>query len=188
MRFIAPLTLCLLAATAALPQHLASDKRVEVRAAISLLWYATANIGNAGSDNTTFGAFPIELGIALRPTPDMSIALTGRLGLVHYGGGLELSRTFAGDWGHDGIVVRLAPQIIRDAITCFAIEGPRPCDTATYFMVEAGAAYRWAFRSTGGFSIGAALTAGDAKLTQSDGSSGNRFVYGLLAPRFAFDF
>ena len=178
----------MLFASAAQAQHFASEKRFEVRAGLSLLWSTTTDASNSGNNSTTGGFFPLDFGAGFRPTPDTSVALMGRIGVLHYGGGLEFAKTFAGDWSQSGLVVRAGPQIIRDFIACLTIEGPRTCDTATYFMLEAGAGYRWAFRSTGGFSIGASLTAGSQRLALTGGGTSTRFAYGLLAPRFAFDF
>jgi hypothetical protein len=174
-----------LAATAASAQNLASDKQWELRAGLSLLWYQNAS-NNSGLD--TVGGLPLELGVGFRPTPQTSLALFVRAGLVHVGLGLELAFTPGSDWSQSGLVMRLGGVAILDAFTCFTIDGPQSCDHANYFDGELTIGYRWAFKSTGGFSIGMAGTMGNQRLVLDGGGVERHFAFGFLVPRMQFDF
>ena len=60
-------------------QHFASDKRVEVRAAVSLIWIAATDLGLGHSKQASVGALPVELGIGFRLTPETTLAVFGPL-------------------------------------------------------------------------------------------------------------
>ena len=189
MRWILLLAVLSLAAPAARAQHFASYKEVDFRIGVSALWLETTSLGGKSGFDTG-GFAPLEMGIGFRLSPDTALGLIVRAGLVHYGAGIELTGIPNGDWAHNGLVLRLAPMVIRDALTCLAIEGPAPCSGATYYLVEAGLAYRWAFRSTGGISVGAAVNAGLQHLDnpRSNSTINRSLVLGILGPRLQVEF
>src|SRR5207245_1717406 len=110
-----------------------------LRAAASLLWIAANDLRLGNSKNPSYGVLPVELGIGFRPTPGTSVALFGRAGLLHAGGGIEIDWT-PDDWAHDGLVVRLAPTALMDSIACWGVFN-RTCSSAAALTVEAGVAY-----------------------------------------------
>ena len=173
-------------------QETAPDKRVDFGIAFSILWLASP-LDQGPKLNAGVGVLPLEIGVGWRPSSSVRLGLFARLGVAHAGVGLELSATTRGTWSEDGVVFRLAPQVVFDVVTCFSLWGRLCGDYAQYVLADVGFAYRWVKRSGGGFSIGAAVDVGllHINLDSDPGTSKrvwNGFALGLLAPRFAWEF
>ncbi len=127
------------------------------------------------------GVLPAELGVGVRLTDDMALALLGRAGFLQAGGGIEFT-AIQRDWSQNGSVFRLAAMVLGDRMTCFRFEGPQKCSTALYLLGEIGFQYRWSFRSGRAVSLGASVQIGAMRLNGSQGPSVGQ-AFGLLGPR-----
>jgi hypothetical protein len=181
------LALVLVAALPARAQHLASDRRWEMRGALTVAWIGSTE--TTSYQTSPGGVASLDLGVAFRPTPGTAVAAFARAGFFHAGGGLELDWT-PGDWGQSGLVLRLAPTLLYDDRTCRdSASGANPgCSRALVGQLEVGAGYRWAFKSTAGVTIGGSLSSGYV-WAQRDGLPTERLkTFGVWLPRVAVDF
>jgi hypothetical protein len=151
-----------------------------LRLGLSLGWLA----GGASSTYPNalgLGFLPAEIGVGVRFTNDMALALLGRAGILHAGGGIEFT-AIQDDWSHDGSMFRLAAMVLRDGVTCFRFDGPERCSTAVYLLGEVGFQYRWSLRTGRAVSLGVSVQIGAMRLNGSPGPSVGQ-AFGLLGPR-----
>jgi hypothetical protein len=179
--------LVLAAAMPARAQHLASDQRWEVRAALTAAWIGSTEA--TSYQTSPGGVASLDVGVAFRITPGTAIAAFARAGFFHAGGGLEFDWTPA-DWGQSGLVLRLAPTLLYDDRTCRdSASGANPgCSSALFAQLELGAGYRWAFRSTAGVTIGGSLSGGYAWARRDGLPTEKLGTFGVWLPRLAVDF
>lgn len=178
----------LVALLAAAPPALA-EARVDSHVGFSLGWFASPM--GAGPALKGGGALPVEVGLGTR-TDRLRLGLFARGGLFHYGVGLEFAAAIQG-WRSDGMIIRVAPQLLVDAVTCLHFGGAGPCDTAEYAVADIGISWRWARASGGGFSLGAAFEIGQQHINlHSSGGvpepSWSGLVIGVQGPRLSWDF
>jgi hypothetical protein len=178
----------LLASTPARAQQTKeAEKRYDFRLGVSLLWAEsaanTAMYGQIGSA----GFFPLEFGVGRRLTDQIAVAALARVGILHVGGGIELTVTTA-DWTHDGPVFRVAPMLLSDQLSCPVSDlVTNHCASALYLLGEFGVQYRWAFRSGGGTSLGIVLNVGAVRLAGTSGATA-AITGGVVLPRLQIEF
>jgi hypothetical protein len=179
------IALCLLAAAPAGAQERWDGPRFDFRLGISGGWFLNYEMTPPYDTERAGGIATIEMGVGFRATRSFAFGVFGRVGLLHYGAGVEATTAPFGGWTSDGLVFRIGVSAMRDATTCGIIpddEGGN-CSTATYLLAEVGPQYRWA----SGFSLGFAVIGGAQKLSGSKGDT-TKFAWGALGPRLQGEF
>lgn len=167
-------------------QELSKARRLDFRLGASLVWIAQGSSKRYPKD-LGLGFFPAEIGVGLRLTDNIALALLGRAGLFHVGGGLELT-AIEQDWANDGSMLRVAIVVLRDSVTCFTFEGQPDCAApAVYLLGEVGFQYRWSLGSSRAVSLGVSVQVGQQRLIGRQGFSAS-LTYGLLGPRLQAEF
>jgi hypothetical protein len=172
--------LALLLATAAA----ADEPRFDFRLGISAGWLLRFDLAGPYSLEKTGGVATLEAGVGFRATEHLALGVFGRIGLLHYAGGVEVTAAPWG-WSRDGLVLRVGASAMRDAFTCnfFDDDSSSRCNSATYFLAEAGPQYRWA----SGVSLGFAVLLGRQRVDGSHGPA-TQFAWGVLGPRVQGEF
>jgi hypothetical protein len=120
----------------------------------------------------------------------VALAALVRAGILHIGGGIELTVSPTG-WSQDGPAFRLAPMIIGDAMTCAGFGDPAPgqpyCSRAVFLVGELAAQYRWRLGRSLALSIGAAGNVGVQRLSGMWGST-TAPAYGFVLPQVRLEF
>jgi hypothetical protein len=166
----------------------AREQLIEAHFGFGFLWLETTS-GGAPEARNTGGLGLVEVGVTLRPSRQVQITPFVRAGLIYTGGGLEVAAMPWADWSQSGVVLSVAPTVTSDFFTCVGTKAGTTalvCDSAYYFVVEAGLAYRWILNPAKGLalSLGLVLNAGQQRLNPQNQRG---FAVGVLGPKVVID-